>query len=248
MEISREGEVLHEWSLHDLIDPAVVPGRELCAVDFEDYRDWAHGNGIILDAEHNRVLVSARHIDMLFAFRYEDDANGPSGEVLWSLGPEGSLPIDGDPSYGIHAPELEADGSILLYDNGNDRPVDVPYSRAVRYVIDDSSPDPAQWRARQTWEFRMQDLVTGQPMYTDFLGDADQLDNGNVLVGFGGVGQEFPPARGRIVEVVPTGASGGDIVWDVSIPDTYTSYRAERLTSLYAGPKWVTDFVPPLVS
>ncbi len=78
MEFTREGEVVHEWSLHDIVDPAEVPGRELCAVDFEDYRDWAHGNGIVLDEANNRVLVTARHIDLLFAFRYEADADGPS--------------------------------------------------------------------------------------------------------------------------------------------------------------------------
>jgi hypothetical protein len=249
LEITRDGDVVHEWSLSDIIDPAEVPGRELCEVDYEDYRDWAHGNAIVLDAANNRVIVSARHIDTIFAFRYEDDANGPSGQLLWSLGPTGTLPLDGEPEYGPHAPELEADGSILLFDNGNDRPTDgPPYSRAVRYAIDVSSPDPAQWSARQTWQFRTNDLVTGQPLYADFLGDADLLDNGNVLVGFGGIGQEIPPARGRIIEVVPRGADGGDIVWDVSIPDTWTSYRAERLTSLYGGPKWETDFVPPLVS
>jgi hypothetical protein len=248
MEFTREGEVLHEWSLSDVIDPAQVPGRELCAVGFADYRDWAHGNGIVLDAPNNRVLVSARHIDMLVAFRYQDDANGPSGELLWSVGPEGTLPYEGEHSYGIHAPEITPDGSILLFDNGNDRPVDVPYSRAVRIVVDDSSPDPAQWTARQTWEFRTADLRTGQPLYADFLGDADQLANGNVLISAGGIGQVEPPAYGRMIEVVPTGASGGDIVYDVSLPDTYTSYRAERLTSLYAGPRWETDFVPPPVS
>ncbi len=151
--------------------------------------------------------------------------------------------------YGNHAPVIRPDGSILLFDNGNERPVPgPPYSRAVRVVIDDSAPDPSQWTARQTWEFRTDDLVTGEPLYADFLGDADQLANGNVLVGAGGIGQVVPPARGRIIEVVPTGASGGDIVWDVSLPDTYTSYRAERLTSLYGGPKWETDFVPPPVS
>jgi hypothetical protein len=115
-------------------------------------------------------------------------------------------------------------------------------------VVDDSSDDPADWTARQTWEFRTDDLETGDPLYADFLGDADQLPNGNVLVGFGGIGQVELPARGRMIEVVPTGSEGGDIVWDVSIPDTWTSYRAERLTSLYGGPKWETDFVPPPVS
>ena len=47
---------------------------------------------------------------------------------------------------------------------------------------------------------------------------------------------------------MPTGSDGGDIVWDVSLPDTYTSYRAERLASLYAGPRWMTDTVVPIVS
>jgi hypothetical protein len=60
-----------------------------------------------------------------------------------------------------------------------------------------------------------------------------------VLIGFGGIGQEDPPARGRIIEVVPRGASGGDIVFDISTPETYVNYRAERIPSLYAGPRWV---------
>jgi hypothetical protein len=245
MEFTREGEILHEWSLSDIVDPAEVPGRELCAVDFEDYRDWAHGNGAVLDEANNRVLVSARHIDLLFAFRYEDDAEGPSGELLWSIGPdgEGTLPLDGEPSYGLHAPELTADGSILVLDNGNDRPdTPEPYSRAVRYVVDDSSPDPADWAARQTWEFRTADLDgDGGPLYADFLGDADEQPNGNVLIGFGGIGQVEPPARGRIVEVVPTGARGGDIVFDLTLPNSWTSYRSERLPTLYTGPRWTTD-------
>ena len=242
MEITRDGDIVNEWSLHDVIDPAQVPGRELCAVDFEDYRDWAHGNGIVLDRENNQVIVSARHIDQLFAFRYADDAGGPSGELLWSVGPNGTLPLTGgEQSYGIHAPELQDDGTILLFDNGNERPGGELYSRLVRLEIGADG-------ARQLWEFRTDDLRTGEPLYADFLGDADQLPNGNVLGGFGGIGQEVPPARGRIIEVVPTGSEGGDIVWDVSLPDTYTSYRAERLPSLYAGPRWQTDVVVPLVS
>jgi hypothetical protein len=241
MEVTRDGEIVHEWPLHDVIDPALIPGRELCAVDFADYRDWAHGNGIVLDRERNQVIVTARHIDLLFAFRYEADANGPSGELLWSIGPQGTLPLDGEASYGLHAPEVEPDGSIMVFDNGNDRPVDVPYSRAVRYEIDQSSPDPANWSARQVWEYRTDDLVTGGPLYADFLGDADLQPNGNVLIGFGGINQDQPPARGRIIEVVPRGASGGDIVFDLSTPDTYVNYRAERIPSLYAGPRWVTD-------
>lgn len=236
---TRDGEVLHDWPLHEVVDPAAVPGRVLCAEETDDYRDWAHGNGAVLDVTGNRVIVTARHIDLLFAFRYLADESGPSGELLWSIGPDGTLPLDGEPSYGVHAPELEPDGTIMVFDNGNDRPgTPEPYSRAVRYEIDDASPDPADWTARQVWEYRTDDLETGDPLYADFLGDADLQPNGNVLMDFGGIGQVDPPARGRIIEVIPRGRSGGDIVFDLTLPDTWTSYRAERLPRLYTGPRW----------
>jgi hypothetical protein len=232
VEFTPEGELVHQWALSEIVDPRQVPGAVLCEEDAE-YRDWAHANGAIIDPARNAVIVTARHIDLMVAFRYQDDAEGPSGELLWSLGPEGTLPLDGDHSYHLHAPELEADGSILLYDNGNGRPgAPEPYSRAVQYAIDDSSPDPADWSARQVWEHRTDD-DDGSPLYADFLADADRLPNGNVLIDHGGIGQREPPARARIIEVVPEPVAGGEIVFDVRLEDTYVAYRAERLPSLY---------------
>lgn len=246
VEFTPDGEVVNEWSLRDVIDPAEVPGVELCTD--ESLRDWTHANGAILDEERNAVIVTARHIDMLLAFRYAEDEDGPSGELLWSLGPGGTLPLEaGELLYHPHAPELQDDGSILVYDNGNFRPGTDPddprnptYSRAVQYEIDDSSPDRRDWSARQVWEHRVDDR-DGSPLYADFLGDADRLPNGNVLIGHGGIGQRTPPARGRIIEVIPRERAGGPIVFDVWLPDTWVSYRAERIPSLYAGPDWVTD-------
>ena len=110
-----------------------------------------------------------------------------------------------------------------------------PYSRVVRYVVDDSSPDPADWTARQPGRSAPPTSTTGGRLYADFLGDADEQPNGNVLVDAGGINQTEPPARGRILEVVPHDRSGGDIVFDLSLPDTWTSYRGERLPSLYRG-------------
>ena len=57
----------------------------------------------------------------------------------------------------------------------------------------------------------------------------------DIALGTGGL------PRGRIVEVVPTGARGGDIVFDITLPDSWTSYRTERLPTLYTGPRWLTD-------
>jgi arylsulfate sulfotransferase len=230
LEFAPDGEIVHEWLLSDIVDPMEVPGTEMCSDD-QEYRDWAHANAAIIDEEHNAVIVSARHIDLLVAFRYEDDAEGPSGELLWTLGPEGTMPLDGEYSYHQHAPELEADGSLLVYDNGNHRPGG-EYSRAVRYAIDDSAPDTADWTATQVWQHRVPD-IDGQPLYANFLGDVDLLPNGNVLIDHGGINQFDPPARGRIIEVIPEGDDGGPIVWDVSFEDTFVSYRAQRVPDLY---------------
>lgn len=39
MEVTPEGEVVSEWPLFEVIDPAEVPGRELCAVDDDTYHE-----------------------------------------------------------------------------------------------------------------------------------------------------------------------------------------------------------------
>ena len=236
IEFTPEGEVLHEWPLADVIDPEDVPGTALCR-ETGDTRDWAHANGVILDEDRNAVIVTARHLDLTLAFRHEDDAAGPSGELLWSLGPDGTLPLtEGTFSYHLHAPELQGDGSLLIYDNGNGRPGGVEFSRAVRYELDLEGP-PARWSARQVWEHLVDD-EDGEPVYADFLGDADRQPGGNVLIDHGGIGRGEGPPRARIIEVVPEGASGGPIVFDVRLGAPWVSYRAERFPSFYVGPRW----------
>jgi hypothetical protein len=158
--------------------------------------------------------------------------------------------LDGDLPYHQHAVEVLDDGGFVVFDNGNDRPgtsIDdpdnLPYSRAVIYDVDDSASDPAEWSASQRWEFRI-DGDDGRPVYTAFIGDADVLGNGNVLITFGGRGT-FPPTPddplgALIVEVVPSGGSGGDIVLrlDTMGGQPTTVYRSERLESFYVGDAW----------
>lgn len=238
------GEVLREWSMVELLRPFDDPERFVCPFDSPvtyallyvkdpQVRDWAHVNAAVLDEERNAILVSLRHADLVLAFRYEDDEEGPSGELLWSFGPEGDVTLeDGDWSYHQHAVELQPDGSILLFDNGNERPLaagEVDYSRAVQYAIDDS--DPADVVAREVWSFTPT-ISDGEPTYSAFVGDADRLDDGNVLVAAGGA------AIPQIVEVEPDeGGDGGEVVFDLRIPesdtDTWVIYRAERIQSLY---------------
>lgn len=191
------------------------------------------------------MIVSSRHTNQIVAFDHLEE-DGPQTSVRWMLGAgDGALPLDGEPTYYQHAVEVNDDGSLIVYDNGNVRPGTSPddpenplYSRAVIYDVDDSSDDPAQWSASQRWE-HIDTEDDGTPAYSSFISDADMLANGNVLVTHGGIGT-FPPDPLHILirEVVPNGDSGGDVVWELQSAPGFNAYRAERIESFYFGPGW----------
>lgn len=256
VEFTREGEVLRTWDLWDATPIEDFPGTDLC--DFENARftteldrDWTHANAVIYDEARDAVIVSVRHTDLIVALDHLDD-EGPQSQVRWTLGVNGSLPLDGDGPFHPHATQIQDDGTLLLYDNGNGRPGTAPgtdnppYSRAVLYEIDDGTDDPDTWSATQLWEHRTEDPVTGDPLYAPYIGDSDRVANGNVLIDHGGIAGPMPdPPRythARIIEVVPDGAAGGDIVWELNMGTAdvpVSSYRSERIPSLYVGPLWV---------
>lgn len=252
VELTSDGEVVQEWRFTDVFDPVERPGTEMCAEqaviappswfypDADGIRDWTHGNAVVVEEEANRMLVSLRHLDAVVALRYHDDAEGPAGEVLWELGPEGDLEMTGDGgwSYHQHAPEPQDDGTLLLYDNGNGRPgtgedADPPYTRVVLYDVDEEAGTVTQlWEHRDTAE-------DGTPLFAAFVGDADSLDNGTVLIDHGGLSNEDGTLYARLLEVIPGDAPNGsedEIVFDLTVGDGeqgWTSYRADRLVSLY---------------
>jgi hypothetical protein len=126
-----------------------------------DFRDWTHANAVVYDEQRDAIIISSRHTDQVLALDQLDDT-GAQASVRWILGTQGTIPVDGELPYHQHAVELQDDGSIMLYDNGNLRPgteldsvENPPYSRAVLYSVDDSSADPADWSATQVWEHRI---------------------------------------------------------------------------------------------
>ncbi|MCZ7531300.1 MAG: aryl-sulfate sulfotransferase [Acidimicrobiia bacterium] len=242
VEVEREtGEIVRQFAISDMIDPASDLHKWVCSVsiggladalyDLAGLREWMHANAVIYDEDRNALIVSNRESDLILAIRYEDDENGPAGELLWSFGPEGDVELEsGEFMYHQHAPQLLPDGTFMFFDNGNDRPghEDDPYSRAVRFEIDDSDPDNVV--ARQVWEFKP--MLRGEYAYSFFVGDADMLPNGNVLVSSGGI---IAPGRSDrpIYEVVPDDDDeGGEVVWQLIVVDTDGLYRAERVETL----------------
>jgi hypothetical protein len=251
---SETGDVVNEWSLFDMVDPLdtleKVRPSEFCSQYLADVypafaaKDWTHANAVVLDVERNALLVSVRHLDQIYAIRYQDDDEGPAGELIWRLGEGGDFTLlEGEWFLHQHAPEVLDDGSIMVYDNGNERPGtsledpdELPYSRAVQYVIDESS-----MTARQVWENRLDS--PGDAVYAPFVGDADLLDNGTVLITHGGLLD--PPAHTPFAEgvmvwarIVEVDYGTGNVLFDLTVKDpngeaNWIVYRAERIPTMY---------------
>ncbi len=241
----ESGDVLQEFNLFDYFDPRTDPAAfNLCglALDFvfpnwlyrgvdSASRDWTHANAIEVDEANNALLISVRHLDSIIAVRWKDDASGEAGELLWHSGPLGDLElVSGDWHHHQHAPEVQADGTLLVYDNGNNRPgrgtPEAPfYSRAVIYEIDGAAGTIAQ-----QWEYRIN--RDDEPLFAPFVGDADRLSNGNVLITNGGLnGSAGGQLSAQIVEVVPGPTSGGDVVFSFEVNGGagWIVYRSERV-------------------
>lgn len=261
------GVIVDEWSLLDMLDPVTQPGEVFCdAVPFPTWYpdrpeagDWTHANALALDEANGLLLVSVRHSHSVLAIDFGDDPSN-RGALVWQLGPGLDFVLDDGPTsewhYMQHAPEVLPDGGLIVYDNGNLRPgtteVDEdgvpPYTRAVIYDLDAEAST-----ATQRWEYVPVD-EEGAPIYATFLGDADVLGNGNVLIGHGGIvaielievegsDEPFPQGRNyaRILEVDPSGDDDGEVVFELILRDQrsgWMSFEAERLRSLY---EWGTD-------
>ncbi|MFN8050309.1 MAG: aryl-sulfate sulfotransferase [Acidimicrobiales bacterium] len=253
VEFKRTGEVVGQWPLSAVYDPMTRPGTDLCTPNaatpdgwmypgVTDERDWTHANAVTVDEAHNTLIVSLRQLDAVIGLRYRADGSGPAGRLLWELGPHGDLAMQGDGGvqYHQHSTRLLPDGSLVLFDNGNDRPAgggdgaDQPYSRAVIYRI-----DAATRSVTQVWSHR-DDNPWGGPSFVPFLGGADPLEGGNVLITYGVIADSDRRPHTRIVEVAPDLAGGGagdKVVLDILVGgDTgsgWVSYHAVKIPSLY---------------
>ena len=248
--VSWEGAVLDAWRMASRLDTQRIGYDALNPTQFGP--DWGHANAVVVDPSDGGVLVSLRHQDAVVKF----DA---VGEVQWILGnhegwqasfqPFLLTPVGDDFAwpYHQHAPELTAEGDLILFDNGNVRetPYGAPaadpavYSRVVSYRV-----DPTAMTVEQLWEYR--DTLTGD-LKTTAVGDADQLENGSVLADFGlvvseggvvnkNLGLAFRSAR--LIEFDPAAPEVPALDLRISAPqgdptDGWRTFRAERIPSIY---------------
>ena len=198
VEFTRQGAVLREIKLLDLVDPYRIGYDSLgwggaWRTIFGDEEthprgDWAHANAVVMDDSERHVIVSLRQQDAVVKIDWE------TGELVWILGnhedwgptwqgyllqPTGDLLWP----YHQHAPMITPDGTVLMFDNGNyrARPFEEPtlpsesFSRAVEYSIDEDNME-----VTQVWSFGG---PGDEPFFARFLGDADWMPRtGNVLI------------------------------------------------------------------
>ncbi len=255
VEISATNAVLlNAWSPLDLLDPTRVT---YLTYEFHnaDGVDNEHANAIIDDTNDNSVIVSLRDQNAIFKF-------SRTGQLKWILGPPAGWSANFDPylltpvgtpfewNYGQHAPELSPEGTLLVYDDGNDRasPFDPPvadqdnYSRAVEYTIDETNMEVSQ-----IWDST---LANEDRLFTPFLGRVQWLpQTRNLLVTYGAVtyiNGSHPSAYSpgatmtRIIEY--THDPVPEVVFDLSFFDYtntsasfsgYACYRAYQVPDLY---------------
>jgi arylsulfate sulfotransferase len=250
VELLPDGTEVGKWPMRDLIDTTRIGYNSLNAQP--QGFDWVHNNAVFYDERDDSILVSVRHQDAVIKF------SRSTGQLEWILGTHVNWKAPWQPflltpvgelewQYHQHAPMVTPNGTILLFDNGNNRasPFDglVPlefsesYSRAVEYEVDEENME-----VRQVWEYMppMEERI-----YAGFISDADWMNvTGNVLVHFGGATWTGGVAHQdlglgtrhvRIIEV--THESPGEEVFDVRIYNPPTSniqsYRSERIPTLY---------------
>jgi len=192
--------------------------------------------------------MNCRQFNRIYKISY------PEGTIQWILGDHGDF------GHGFfsqaHAPEIsiETDGmgnritNILMFDNGSCRPAgpcppdeepcppDIePYSRALEIRIEHED-DPAARTASIVWKWPSPNApdFPSNRFYSEVMGDADELPNGNVLITVSAEEGAFfdldNPSRGRLIEVKREGTlTGGETVWEVRTNQGYGIYRAQRI-------------------
>jgi hypothetical protein len=197
----KTGLVLFQWDALDhvpLSTSVLAPPRKSTTA-----WDYFHVNSIDV-GPGNTLLVSARHTGALY------DVDRTTGNLIWTLGGKASdftIPTDAHFSY-QHDARWHKGHVITLFDDGGGPPRTQPQSEALRLKVDVATHSVTLLQAD----------VHDPPVVSSSQGDAQQLPNGDTLVGWGD--------QPRATEFTPS----GHVVWDMTYPTGVSSYRAYKVT------------------
>ena len=193
-----DGQLVFEWRGVDHV--ALDETHSPLPSDPTQAFDFLHLNSVGVDHDGN-LLVSARNTWTIYKIERS------SGQVLWRLGGKKNdfAMSDGAAFAWQHDARRQADGSLTLFDDGADPPVE-SQSRGLVLTVDE--PTMTTSVARQ---FTHPDhVLTGSQGNLQVLTDS-------ALVGWG--------AQPRLTEF----STDGRVLLDATLPDGSSSYRAFRL-------------------
>lgn len=178
--------------------------------------DWSHLNAIESVPGEEAWILSSRTQHSLFKFDYGND------QVDWRMGLRGEFGLENDELfYRQHAPEIQANGNILLFDNGSHPDGhDRTWSRALEIAYDTDTME-----AEIAWQYKPDPEI-----FTPIWGDADRLDNGNTLITFG-MRNKDDERNSRLLEVT----SDKTRVWDLEVTNKWGWYRSDRIVEPPTG-------------
>ena len=216
---SATGKVEQVWNSKDVwnvTDPTQHWGR----VRENGATRWTHMNSVTIGPRGNIVLSLRRRNQVV--------SLSPDYEIEWQLfGPHSDyeFPDPADRFYRQHTASQLANGNVLLFDNGNERPQAEggEYSRALELRLDD-----AAGTATKVWEYR-----PDPDIYAPIVSSAYRLDNGNTLVNFGTRDRDDPPHPKPLV-FVEADADGNEVfrVETVQLDWFSIRYRAQGIDAI----------------
>jgi arylsulfate sulfotransferase len=251
--VAADGRTLQQVWMSDVLNTERIGFGSLTVTSRG--RDWAHLNAVV-PTEDGGILINSRHQDALIKLDADlklqwllaDPAGWGPAFAPYLLTPV-LTPEEGFMwPYHAHAPALDDDGTIWLFDNH-------AYGRTPYTPEEDASPEVTrivQFRVDPdamtvTQLFASTETSTG-PLFVPALGDADPLpQTGHVLATYAFLDGEIPISNEeagygyktvRVIEIDP--ARPSEPPMDVRLSsqrDEFFSgfqlYRSERIGSLY---------------
>lgn len=166
-ELDENNDVVFQWRSWDHFEITDAADRINLTGSIIDY---VHGNSIELDTD-STMIISCRNMDEVTRI----DRN--TGEIIWRLGGKRNQ-FEFDDSLQMFCHQHDArivpgNGNLSVFDNGNCH--DPQYSSAAEYFLDtDAMTATLVGRLRSTPD-----------IYGSFMGNAQRLENGRTVVGWG---------------------------------------------------------------
>jgi hypothetical protein len=108
-----DNEIVWDWNTFDHY--SVLDYDQTLFDTSAEIFDWTHGNSAIYNGDDNSVYYSSRHISRVTRIDFETQ------ETVYHMGfdmPSGDTDFGDNLFSTQHAPALQPNGNILLYDNG----------------------------------------------------------------------------------------------------------------------------------